>query len=229
MLLSLTPQRYCFILTLALMICLIKSQQIVEANTEFTMRNSNSIDIQVCAPSVLANERDGVQKSIFNQIKQTLDNTAVYYTRLYSTSTGTVCFLYVFQASSPDMAQNAVIVLLNNNGLLYVQYNEFEISCTIAAVPWQGEAYGPLGPDIPWQWTGSDVLLWGGSTAGALLFCVVGVCCLIKISASKEQQRASKILQMDKNLLNNMIEAAGDIERKRAKSAKQLQRLPPTS
>ena len=109
MLLSLTPQRYCFILTVALMICLIKSQQIVEANTEFTMRNSNSIDIQVCAPSVLANERDGVQKSIFNQIKQTLDNTAVYYTRLYSTSTGTVCFLYVFQASSPDMAQNAVI------------------------------------------------------------------------------------------------------------------------
>ena len=196
------------------------AQQIVEANTEFTMRTTNSVDIQVCASSVLSNERDGVQASVVAQIKQALDSTAVYYTRAYSTNAGGICFLYVYQASSPAMARNAVPILLrsnnNNNGAAFsVQYNGFDLGCSITAVPWQGEGYGPFGPDIPWQWTGSDVIMWGGCIAGVLVFCVVGMCCLVRISASREQQRADKILQLDRRLIRDLVETAHDIEKQK--------------
>jgi hypothetical protein len=199
----------------------VAQQMIVEANTEFTMRTTNSIDIQVCASSVLSSERDGVQTSVVAQIKQALDSTAVYYTRAYSTNAGGICFLYVYQASSPTMARNAVPLLLrssdnDNNGAVFsVQYNGFELGCSITAVPWQGEGYGPFGPDLPWQWTGNDVIMWGGCTAGALVFCVLGMCCLVRISASREQQRADKILQLDKRLLRDLVETANDIEKKK--------------
>ena len=194
------------------------AQQIVEANTEFTMRTTNSVDIQVCASSVLSNERDGVQTSVVAQIKQALDSTAVYYTRAYSTNDGGICFLYVYQASSPVMARNAVPILLrsnnNNNGAAFsVQYNGFDLGCSITAVPWQGEGYGPFGPDLPWQWTGSDVIMWGGCIAGVLVFCILGMCCLVRISASREQQRADKIFQLDKRLIRDLVDTAHDTEK----------------
>lgn len=192
--------------------------QILEANSEFTLRSTSSVDIQVCASSVLSNERSGVQQSIAGQVQEALGSTSVYLTREYTTNTGTVCFLYVYQAPSPEIARNSGPILLTNGVVCPVQYSGFEIGCTIAAVPWQGEGYGPLGPDIPWQWTGSDVILWGGSTAGTLIFCMIGVCCFIRIAISREQKRASDILQIDKNLIGNVIDIAELEKRKKAKS-----------
>ena len=74
--------------------------QLVEANTEFTLRSANSVDIQVCVSSVvLADERASVEKAVAAQLQSLLQNSAVYYTRIYTTNKGTTCFLYVFQAS----------------------------------------------------------------------------------------------------------------------------------
>jgi hypothetical protein len=203
------------------------AQMASEENTDFTVRTTNSVDIQVCASSVLSNERDSVQASIIAQIKLALDSTGVYYTRAFSTNAGGVCFLYVYQASSPSMARNAVPILLtnsnnnNNNGAVFsVQYNGFDLGCSITAVPWQGEGYGPFGPDIPWQWTGSDVIMWGGCIAGTLVFCILGMCCLVRISASQERQRADKILLMDKRLIRDLVEVAHDIEKQKKHQGK---------
>ena len=85
-------------------------------------------------------------------------------------------------------------------------YNGFTVECTIAAVPWRGEGDGPLGPEILWRWTGADVILWGGSTAAVLVFCVVGVCCFVNISNSKEQRKVDEMLRSDKRLVEDFID-----------------------
>ena len=189
--------------------------QPVAANSEFTLRSTNSVDIQVCASSILSDERDGVQLAIQAQLQFALGSTtSVYYTRAYTTNLGTICFLYVYQASSPDMAKNSIPILLNNEATFSVQYRGFDISCAIAAVPWQGEGYGPLGPDIPWQWTGTDVILWGGSTAGILLSCTVAMCCFVSISLSRERKRASDILKSDRHLLGDLLVAMPSQDKK---------------
>jgi len=185
-----------------------------ESNSEFTMRSSNSVDIQVCVSSVLSDERNDVQLVIATKLQAELASTSVYYTRLYTTSQGTVCFLYVYQASSPDMARNSAAILLHNEATLYVRYKNNDVSCTIAAVPWQGEGYGPLGPDIPWEWTGSDVILWGGCIAGLLLSLVIAMCCFVRFSVGKEQLRASEILKADRHLLGDLIMVL-DVDKKK--------------
>ena len=60
--------------------CTLAQMAAAEPNTDFTARTTNSVDIQVCASSVLSNERDGVQASVLAQIKLALDSTGVYYT-----------------------------------------------------------------------------------------------------------------------------------------------------
>ena len=195
----------------AVLLFMIMMKGIVEAqpvapNTEFTLRSTSSVDILVSASSVLSDDRNGVQLAIAAQLQMALGSTALYFTRAYTTAQGTICFLYVYQALSPEMARNSVPILLNNEATFSVQYNGFDVGCTIAAVPWQGEGYGPLGPDIPWQWTGSDVILWGGSAAGILLSCVVGMCCFVRLSVSREQQRAANILKGDRHLLGDLME-----------------------
>jgi hypothetical protein len=196
--------------------------QLVESNSEFTMRSSNSVDIQVCVSSVLSDERNDVQLVIATQLQADLSSTSVYYTRLYTTSQGTVCFLYVYQASSPEMARNSVPILLHNEATLLVRYKNNDVSCTIAAVPWQGEGYGPLGPDIPWKWTGSDVILWGGCVAGLLLFLVIAMCCFVRFSVGREQLRASDILKADRTLLGDLIVAQNVKKLKPVKKQKVL-------
>ena len=79
-----------------------QSAVVVEANSEFTIRSLNSVDIQVCVSSViLADERPGLQKAISAELQLLLDSSAVYYTRIYTTDKGTACFLYVFQVLYP--------------------------------------------------------------------------------------------------------------------------------
>ena len=192
----------------------IEAQLMVESNSEFTMRTVNSVDIQVCVSSILSDEKNDVQLAISTKLQADLSSTSVYYTRLYTTIQGTVCFLYVYQASSPEMARNSVPTLLHGDATLYVRYKNIDVSCTIAAVPWQGEGYGPLGPDIPWKWTGSDVILWGGCIAGLLLFLVIAMCCFVRFSVNREQQRASDILKADRHLLGNLI-AGLDLDKKK--------------
>jgi len=192
--------------------------QLVEANTEFTMRSLNSVDIQVCVSSViLSDERAGVQAAILTQLQLLLDNSAIYYTRIYTTNKGTACFLYVFQASSPTMAKNAIPTLLGGGSTFGVPYNGFTVECTIAAVPWQGEGDGPLGPDISWHWTGSDVVLWGSSTCAVLVFCVVGMCCFVKTSNYREQKMVDDMLRSDKRLMHDFMET---LERTRLQNKK---------
>ena len=103
------------------------------------------------------------------------------------------------------MARDAIPILMNGGNTFGVPYNGFSVEGTIAAVPWRAEGDGPLGPDIPWRWTGADVILWGGSTASVLVFCVIGMCCFVKVSNSREQKKIDDLLKSDKRLLQDFI------------------------
>ena len=164
-------------------------------------RTTSSVDVQVCAPSVLANERESIKGVIESELKTILSNTGVYYARTYTTSSGGVCFLFVFQASSPNTARNSVPVLVGDNGILNIQYDNSYVSCTIEAVPWSG-IENTLG--LPWSWTGQDILMWGSCTGVLLVICVVSSCCYLQLSLSKEKKRAQALLDQDSQMLSSL-------------------------
>ena len=90
---------------------------------------------------------------------------------------------------------------MQNSGTFSVQYNGYTIGCSIAAVPWQGEEDWPMG----WQWTGTDILLWGSAVAAILLMCVLGVCCYSRMAASREYRLAETLLESDKQLMQELL------------------------
>jgi len=127
-------------------------QQPLNSNSELTVRTTSSVDIQVCAAGVLTDERSTVQTAIATKLKfQLSQTTAVYLIRQYTTALGTVCFLYVYQAPSPQIAAEteAILTYEAGSGLLSVVYgtNSASLQCSLSVVPWQGED-----PPLPlWQ------------------------------------------------------------------------------
>ena len=132
-----------------------QQQQLTPSNSELTVRTTSSVDIQVCAAGVLTDERATVQTVIAAKLKYQLSQTtAVYLIRQYTTALGAVCFLYVYQAPSPQIAAEteAALTYEAGAGLLNVVYgttaaSSFSLECSLAVVPWQGED-----PPLPlWQ------------------------------------------------------------------------------
>lgn len=169
------------------------------------IRSTNTVDIQVCASSILSNSRDLLQVTINENLKAILQTSAIYLTRTYTTDLGTICFLYVYQSTSPQSARDSVPILVQNNGILSMTFQSRTVQCAVSAVPWQGEGSGPLGPGLPWQWTGTDAILWGGSIAGILLTCIIGICCYVRIVSSREHERVEKLLMRDRELIRELI------------------------
>ena len=79
--------------------------------TEQTMRTTSSTDIQICVEGVLSDERDAMQIVATNTLTVGLASSAVYAVRRYTTGLGATCYLFVYQAPSPDVARKAGVLL----------------------------------------------------------------------------------------------------------------------
>ena len=171
---------------------------------ELTMRSFDSVDIQVCADSILATEQVSLRDAIVTRLRELLSSAAVYFTRTYTTaSTGTVCYMFVFQARNPEEVRESVQLVMTDTGTLPVTFQGLNLVCRIMAVPWVGQDTGPLG--LSWQFSANDVLLWGAITGGALASCSIAVCCFVQLSTNKERKRAADLLAKDSALLAEHI------------------------
>jgi hypothetical protein len=167
------------------------------AGTELTMRTFNSVDVQVCVDGILSSEHAAVQAAVNTQLQALLLSTAVYFVRTYTIAArGTVCYVFVHQARSPEGAREAVQTLMTDTSTLAVPYQGGFLACAIDAVPWVGEDIGPIGLD--WQFGANDVMLWGGCAGSVLAMCSVAVCCFVQLSVSKESRRAELLLAKDR-------------------------------
>jgi hypothetical protein len=153
----------------------------------------------------MSNSKDTLQTTISENLQTILQSSAVYLARTYTTDLGTICFLYVYQSTSPQSARDAVPVLTQRGGIFSFNFQSRVIQSTVTAIPWQGEDSGVLGPGLPWKWTGSDAILWGGSISGILLVFVLGVCCYVRLTASREHERVEKLLMRDREVIRELI------------------------
>lgn len=188
-----------------------------------TAQSLNSLDIEVCADSVMASDHLPLQAAVLARLQNMLSTTGVYATRMY-TASATICYMFAYQGRSPTEVRDAVQILLTDTALtqtpmLAVTYGTSSLSCRIAAEPWAGEDVGPLGLNI-WQLTASDVLLWGGIAGGILALCSVTVCCFVYMSASKESLRVTKLLAKDRKIMASTVKKLATSDKKSAASDK---------
>ena len=203
------------LLLLLLLFCFVDGQII---GNELTMRSYDSVDIEVCADNILASEQSSLQTVIVTRLRELLSSTAVYPTRRYS-ATATVCFMFVFQARNPEEARESVHKIdSSDTSTLDVVFEGFSLVCRVTAVPWVGEDSGPLG--LSWEFTASDVLLWGAVGGGTLLFCVVATCCFVQLTAHREQKRANALLAKDSALLGHHVPKTTTTTKKKKKKKK---------
>jgi len=184
----------------------------------------NSLDIEVCADSIMTSDHLPLQAAVLARLQNMLSTTGVYATRMY-TASATICYMFVYQARSPTEVRDAVQILLTDTALtqtpmLAVTYGTSSLSCRIAAEPWAGEDVGPLGLNI-WQLTASDVLLWGGIAGGILALCSVTVCCFVYMAASKESLLMSKLLAKDRKLFSQRQASSEKAASKKTSSKKE--------
>ena len=167
---------------------------------EETLRTTSSVDVQVCVDGVLSTERDAVQQATQATLTAALSSSAVYAVRRYTTASGAACFLFVYQAPSPEGARTAAARLgqlaAGGDGLPIV-YRNTQIRGSYEAVPWRGEEPPPVAgaPSV------GTLILWGGVGGGVLLACLVGTCCFALLSDARERRRADAILAADRELL----------------------------
>ena len=188
------------------------AQQPLIASSELTLRTTASVDIQVCASGVLSDERAGLQSVVLEQVQYLLGRTtAVYLVRQYTTSAGTVCFMYVYQAPSPREAGLAETQLGQGGdadapaNTLSVAFGGQRLQCTTAVVPWRGED-----PPLPlWQVSASDLVLWCGIVGGVLGSCLLIACCFVAVARSEDERRARAVLRTDRHVLRWLLRHTG--------------------
>jgi hypothetical protein len=182
------------------------AQPLQLASSELTMRTTASVDVQVCAAGVLSDERSAVQAAVLEQLQFLLGRTtAVYLVRQYTTNAGAACFMYVYQAPSPEDAAMAETLIAQQSGdapnTLLVIVGGQRLQCATAVVPWRGED-----PPLPlWQASASDLVLWGGVSGGVLAFCLVVTCCFVALARSEDERRARAILRTDRHALRALF------------------------
>ena len=177
---------------------------VVLATSELTLRTTASVDIQVCAGGVLSDQRDAVQAAVLAEVQFLLGRTtAVYPIRQYTTGLGTVCYLLLYQAPSPEAASLAETLVAQRSGpgVLSVDYAGQQLDCTTAVVPWQGED-----PPLPlWQVSAGDLILWGGAAGACAAFCLVAVCCFVALAHGEDARRAQRLLRRDHRVLRRLF------------------------
>lgn len=227
----------------------IMTTTVLIASSELTLRTTASVDIQVCVGGVLSDERAVVQAGVLEALRFALmRTTAVYPVRRYTTSAGTVCFLFVYQAPSPDDAALTEALIraadagrasspsTNTNTetdaaaaaaaaelTLTVDIDSRrQLQCAVTAIVWQGED-----PPLPlWGASATDLVLWGGIAGGVLLACLLSACCFAALSRSEDERRARALLDTDRAVLRRLLHlrAAASVAAKKPKKS-----VPPVS
>jgi hypothetical protein len=177
-----------------------QAEVVADASSELTMRTTASVDVQVCAPGVLTEERAAVAAAVLTTLRYLLmQTTAVYLVREYTTAvSGDMCLLYVYQAPSPTAAAYTEVLLAQQVGVpvgaLSVSYTSatgasVTAVCALAVSQWQGEdAPLPLLPSV----TADDLLLWGAIGGGGLAVAVVVACLCVLCTIGCHHTPASK-------------------------------------
>jgi hypothetical protein len=182
------------------------------AAAQETARTASSVDIQVClfGGEILATQRAEFQAVLLRHLQtNVLSNTAVYLERQYTTlSGGDLCYLYVYQAPTPEYSGYAVRQLAGlNERTMEVPFKlassgvTVAIRCRVDAAQWSGDDLQNLGVPVPFMWKVNDVLLWGSSLLSVLFVCMSGLCCYALCTRLRPGQADSQILKVDKAIL----------------------------
>jgi hypothetical protein len=158
------------------------------ANSRIFVQNSNSVDIQLCALGILPENRVSFQQAALKYLQQIVTSDAVYIINQFTTASSAVCFVYVFQATNPSIAQQA-FALLSMLSPAQVVYMNTQWPCTVTASPWQDITKAPFGVPLPFQWSANDLLLWG-LCGGAVMSCIAIFFCICIIRTSFDDVRA---------------------------------------
>ena len=148
------------------------------AQSNAIIRSTNSVDVQLCVQTAfLTPQRDAFLQALTNYMTQSLLNSnALYLDRQYTTTEGALCYLFVYQGTSPDNAQ-LVVERLAEQQTLTIPFATTTIECGVMAAQWSGDNLSYLGAPMPPLWTVNDLLLWGSCMMVVLFFCMSGMCC----------------------------------------------------
>ena len=158
------------------------------------LRSTNSVDVQVCVSTAfLTPLRGDFQTALYTYLTQTiLNSNALYLDRQYTTADGGLCYLYVYQGSSPS---NAAMVLerltqrVDQQNSLSIQLGQDTIKCSVSAAQWSGDDLSYLGAPFPLLWTATDLVLWASCVLSGLCLCVAGICCFALCKLRQQQQQ----------------------------------------
>jgi hypothetical protein len=153
-------------------------QVVTAAQTNGIIRNTNSVEVQLCVQTAfLTSQRDVFLQALTDYLTQSiLNSNALYLDRQYTTTDGALCYLFVYQAPGPD---NAVSVMLRlaEQTTLSVPFGTTRIECQVQAAQWSGDSLSYLGAPLPGLWTVNDLVLWGACFLTVLFLCMSGLCC----------------------------------------------------
>lgn len=192
---------------------LMDSSGVYPVQSEQVVYTSNSVQIQACAsiPNVASYDRAAFQSTLSQTIGALIATSTLFLTRVYSGSTGDVCFFFVYQAANQEAAQ-AAFFKLSPQGIgtakgfsLTVTFNSLPYVCTVSTSVWQNEDSAPFGVQLPFQWTSSDILLW--ALGGGALLSVAAIsacCCILHFSARRETAILESIVALDQQMLAKM-------------------------
>jgi len=159
---------------------------------------------------VLSVDRSAFQQGVLAQLQTTLRNTGgIQLARVYTDTSGDVCFFYLYQAAGKAEAAYACELLSpNGQGVtsrassLPVTFGGVTYATTISAAPWQVESAGPFGVPLPAQWSASDLLMWSGIAGAALCVFTAGACCcIVRRVGSRDRAAVRALLEQDRQLV----------------------------
>ena len=169
----------------------VSAAQQQQTQTNSVIRTTNSVDIQLCVQTAfLTPQRDAFLQALTTHLTQDiLNSNALYLDRLYTTVDGGLCYLFVYQAPSPENAVN-VLERLAEQTAVYVPLGATTIQCSVDAAQWSGDNLAYLGAPFPGMWTVNDLLLWGACFLTVLSLCLSGLCCYAFILLRRAQNPA---------------------------------------
>lgn len=192
---------------------LLDSSGIFPTQQEQVVYTSNSVQIEACAsiPNVPSASRAAFQDVLSQTIGGLISTSTLFLTRVYSDSSGNLCFFYVYQAPNQDSAR-AAFAKLSPQGVgsaqsfsLTIIFNSLPYVCTVSTSVWQNEDSLPFGVKLPFQWTADDILLW--ALCGGALLSVAAIsacCCVLHFSARRETAILESIVALDQKVLAKM-------------------------
>ena len=185
---------------------LARSDPLLYASSDRTLRTTSSVDLQVCATGVLSDERVDFEAAVHTQLRAALDDSsAVYLTRSYTTAAdANYCLLYVYQAPSPAdaaLAESQIADAMHAQDTLIILFQGAQVTCALAVVPWAGD-------DAPlpiWNVSAATMLLWTAVAGGALVVCLFAACVFVAIANTQDSHHARQLLANDRVALLNAM------------------------